>query len=259
MKKVAAIIAACVVSTSAVAGEKSWSGLFVGVHGGYASGDWDGVLSTTAGCPSTCPDAGYNDHSRSVDLKGMIGGLQVGYNWRSGGLVLGVEADASFSSVDGSDSFATDTTTTGVWDKKHSLKLDHFGTARVKIGVPVGGVLFYGTGGLAWGRTSADIEVAYYNTAPAGATPFGISGASTKENHVGWTIGGGAEWAITDSISFKAEYLYVDLGSADYRFTGGSVFNIAGPAPVPAVPFGTDAFKSDINLHTVRAGLNFRF
>jgi outer membrane immunogenic protein len=36
----------------------------------------------------------------------------------------------------------------------------------------------------------------------------------------GWTVGGGAEWALGGNWSAKFEYLYVDLGSFNTTFTG---------------------------------------
>jgi outer membrane immunogenic protein len=57
---------------------------------------------------------------------------------------------------------------------------------------------------------------------------------------VGWTVGGGLEWAVTQSISVKAEYLFVDLGHVDIS------------TPVP-----TDADVDE--THIVRAGINFQF
>lgn len=258
----AAIGAALLMSTSALAYDDgphyNWTGLYLGVHAGRATGDWDGVLSTTAGCPSACPDdASYSDPARSIGLSGFLGGVQLGYNWHVGGIVLGAEVDLSLGSIDGGDSFATDKNGPSVWDKAHTLELSYLATARAKIGVPVGRALLYATGGVAWAKTDADIAVSYYRPQDVGGTPYGISGASASEHHIGWTAGGGLEYALTPNISFKAEYLYVDLGEADYHFTGGTVFNIAGPAN--ATPFDTDAFKSDITMHIVRVGVNARF
>jgi outer membrane immunogenic protein len=52
----------------------------------------------------------------------------------------------------------------------------------------------------------------------------------------GLTVGGGLEFAVTDNVSIKAEYLYANFG----RFTVGTT---------EATP----------DFHLVRAGLNFKF
>ena len=64
--------------------------------------------------------------------------------------------------------------------------------------------------------------------------------ASAASNQLGWTIGGGAEYAFMGNWSAKLDIYYVDLGS----------FNAA---VVPAV--NNVSFKENI----VRAGLNYKF
>jgi outer membrane immunogenic protein len=66
----------------------------------------------------------------------------------------------------------------------------------------------------------------------------GVGLASAASNELGWTIGGGLEYAFMGNWSAKLEYLYVDLGS----------FNAA------VVPTNV-SFKENI----VRAGLNYKF
>ena len=63
-------------------------------------------------------------------------------------------------------------------------------------------------------------------------------------SHAGWTAGGGLEYAITDHLSFKTEYLYVDLGKQTL-FSGG------GGLPV--------SISVDTHFHSIQGGLNYRF
>ena len=74
--------------------------------------------------------------------------------------------------------------------------------------------------------------------------------ASANENHIGWAAGAGLEWMYSRNWSVKAEYLYTDLGSADYRFVGTSFLG---------TPHTTDSFPADLAFHTVRLGVNYRF
>src|SRR5712671_1915427 len=64
----------------------TWTGFYIGAHGGYGSGDWTGNLTYTDG-PSGFPG------SRTVDSNGWFGGGQVGYNKQIGTIVIGIEAD----------------------------------------------------------------------------------------------------------------------------------------------------------------------
>jgi outer membrane immunogenic protein len=77
----------------------------------------------------------------------------------------------------------------------------------------------------------------------AGGLGAGASVGSTQTG--GWTAGAGLEYAINPSISFKTEYLFVNLGSATLAngFSGG-------------VPF---SLSEKTTFHTVKAGLNFKF
>lgn len=242
-----AFLSSTVFSTAGQA--QDWTGFYVGTHAGYGWGDWDGKLETTAGCPAACPpnkDAGYLNPYRTIDADGWLGGLQVGYNWRlQGPIVIGFEADISWTDMDGSGTFDTDKYGRSVWSKQHDLELDYFGTARVRLGYAAQSVLPYITGGLAWGKTSGDLAVTYIPPAGVGGTSY----ASTDENHVGWTIGAGVEYAISSNLSIKAEYLYVDLGDEDYLFKGETYTGL---------PFDTDSFASDLTFDVVRVGLNYK-
>ena len=64
------------------------------------------------------------------------------------------------------------------------------------------------------------------------ASQPGFSG--DKETNVGWTVGGGLEFAIAGNWTAKAEYLYVNLG--DIRLAGlpaamGSIRTTCASAP----------------------------
>lgn len=138
---------------------------------------------------------------------GAIGGLQAGYNWQFGSpFVLGVETDFQFSGISGGP-----------------YGLDYFGTIRARAGYAIDRVLVYATGGFAYGQGSLDA--------------FGLSSSATQ---TGWTLGAGAEFAFDRNWSARAEYLYVDLGSA-------TLPTVLGP-----IATGLDA-------NILRAGVNFRF
>jgi outer membrane immunogenic protein len=70
----------------------------------------------------------------------------------------------------------------------------------------------------------------------------GPGGFSTSQNtwRNGYALGGGVEYAFTDHISAKAEYLYTGLGSQ-------------------TVYSGAVSARSSMNDSLVRVGLNYRF
>ena len=137
--------------------------------------------------------------------------------------MIGVESDVDWSGVTGSMSNGLCTgvtcTTSDSW----------LGTTRGRLGLAADNWLFYGTGGVAYG----DLKFTDLPTALA------VNGTATN---VGWTVGGGIEYAFTRSWSIKAEYLYVNLGSANFACTPGC---------------GTTSISFNENI--VRGGLNFRF
>jgi outer membrane immunogenic protein len=116
-------------------------------------------------------------------------------------------------------------------------RLDWFGTVRGRVGYLVTPTaLFYATGGWAYGRV----------TSSASATAAGLAaGSSISSTQTGgWTAGAGLEYAISPRVSFKTEYLFVNLGNANLSngVSGG-------------VPF---SLSEKTTVHTVKAGLNFK-
>ena len=98
----------------------------------------------------------------------------------------------------------------------------------------------YVGGGL--GITRADFDIAY------NAANLNLSDNDTS---FAWHIGGGANFALTDSVSFFADARYQRTSDA------GSIRNIAD-APVPAGP-GGGFFEDNLSNVLVRGGLTFNF
>ena len=220
-----------------------WTGFYIGAHAGYGWASGDG---TTSYRPN--PAAfGANPFSASTDLDGFLGGVQGGFNWQSGGFVGGVEADISWSGMDGSERVAPLSLFGGPavpgWFQNQSGDIDWFGTVRVRAGfLATPEMLLYATGGLA----VADVSYRTF-TSFTPAPPFQY-GASASETATGWTVGAGAEWAFAPNWSVKAEYLYFDLGDLDY----------VAPPRAPNPPFAvTQSFDTTGSI--VRVGVNYRF
>lgn len=199
-----------------------WTGFYAGLHAGGAWGT----------NKSDLPTAFSADHS------GFIGGGQLGYNHQMGQAVVGVETDLSYIGNSLSKSFVNGLGATA------NLKRDNgwLGTTRIRLGfTPVERFMVYGTGGLAYGRTETAVMV----TSPAGAVWTG----KTDSPGIGWTVGGGAEYAFTNNISLKGEYLYYNIGKADGTLAASNAA-AAGVAPTARV---------ENRGHILRAGVNYKF
>jgi outer membrane immunogenic protein len=228
-----------------------WTGFYVGIHGGYAWGQWNGTLEFD---PGTGPVPGVFDPAgRTIDGEGWLAGGQVGVNKQYGLTVVGIEVDGSWAKVDGGGSFDTvaGPPPAGVtWNI--NTELDALTTVRGRLGFLVKPtLLLYATGGLAIGHVTSDLTVLQCCNATGGLV---TATGEAKEFHVGWVVGGGAEWALGRGWSLKAEYQYIDLGSVDYRLKGTNFIT------TPPSPHTTDSFAdADLDMHVAKLGLNYRF
>jgi outer membrane immunogenic protein len=181
----------------------NWTGLYLGLTGG---GTWG-------------HSAWSNPSTGDFNVSGGLIGGTVGYNWQSGNIVLGAEADLSWVNSKGDTNVTCPTAceTSQSW----------LGTARGRVGYAFDRFLPYLTAGAAFGDIKADRR--------------GFAGRDTT--NVGWTVGGGLEFAIAGNWTAKAEYLYVDLGDFDCGTACGGV------AP------DTVSLRENV----MRAGLNYRF
>ena len=190
----------------------TWTGIYVGLNAGYG----DTKLAETAS------GAGFNG-SASTNIPGGIGGVQIGANYQTGPIVLGAEAD-----FDGT--VATKSLTiAGI--ASNTAEVPWIGTLRARVGYAFDRLLLYATAGGAATQLISTVNV------PA------VGSSSTTFTHGGWTAGGGIEVAVTESLSARVEYLYIDTGNFD-------VAAIGGPPPV--------AVSGRIQSNLLRAGLNYR-
>jgi outer membrane immunogenic protein len=216
----------------------SWSGFYLGANAGVSGGNFD--TSDLYGI------YGSGDQYRA-DSKGFSGGGQLGYNYQLPGsnLVVGIETDFQGSTLQGTyDSYQAGT---GGW--QDASKVDWWGTARGRVGYAFGSFLPYATGGLAYGH------VATNGSCSATAWPYACnqSQGAVSGTQIGWTAGAGVEYAVTRNLSFKAEYLYTDLGSANSpNYYLDATFG--GPTYSPG-----DDMRTTTTFSTVRVGLNYKF
>ena len=224
-----------------------WSGCYVGLNlGGGTSGT---NFTTTVG-PGTHlldPDpavvAGSGGGGANAD--GPLAGGQVGCNWQSGTLVLGLEGDFDYFHSNPGFSNNTNTLSDGVtpFTISQSLTTNYLATVRPRIGVGADRNLAYITGGVAFTR------VTYTESYTDGAAPPGAGTATASRNLVGWTAGAGWEYAFADQWTVRAEYLIAGFPKTSAL---GAITDAAG---------GVNALSgsSDVTIQLIRAGVNFKF
>ncbi len=267
------VLAADIVAPPPVsAGAYNWTGFYFGFNAGWGWSrnhvDFTGDGQDNAGNDfiSRVFDnvANFNQITRTLSLNskgGAIGGGQIGYNWQfRGPWLAGIEADFQAS---GLRSDATIQSSTRPLQLTAHENLNWFGSARGRVGYLVTErLLIFGTGGLAYGATNEGADFTSTGFAATGKNTSIACGASgscvTGENsqtRVGWTTGGGLEWAFTNTsapraITIKVEYLHVALPDSTLLMT---------TAGTSATGNGTVTATFHNNFDLVRAGLNFLY
>jgi len=214
-----------------------WTGPYIGLNAGVGIGD-SSVESILDGAFVGDPFYDPYAHTFENDKVGFTGGVTAGYNWQIDNFVLGLEGD--FNYLDSKDSESVRDPLPVNLD--FETKIDWFATVRPRLGLAFESILLYITGGLAIGDVSSDVDV-------NDSGSYSWSGSQSK-TALGWTIGGGGEWAFSDGWSIKAEYLWVDLGS--------DTFDLDNDPANPLQEYTLKA-KADYQFSVARVGLNFRF
>jgi outer membrane immunogenic protein len=248
----------------------SWTGFYVGGNVGYGWGsrtvnftpnDLNVFASSCGGSfGSTCPPPA------SFDINGALGGLQAGYNWPfNQNWLAGIETDFNWSRIKGTgtDSFLIlpGLPTGGPSNFVASQNVEWFGTVRGRLGLlPTTNLLVYGTAGFAYGRVGQNVALnsqPLINGTLAGFSFVCFSGpncflGSSSRIATGWTAGTGFEYAVSNNISVKGEYLYTSLG--------GDTINVVAVTPIP--PSSPSSFTAAFNrtsFNVVRVGLDYKF
>jgi len=241
------IACALIFAQTSVAADSSftWTGPYAGVHIGYGWGNGDTSFTPL---PTAARFVNLAPQSMNPDPEGVLGGLQIGYNYQMGPWVIGLEADFSWTGIGGSRISSPiiqndGTPFPGSGYLYANQEINWYGTLRPRFGYAVmPTLLLYGTGGLAYGDVGYSANT---NFLPPGNVAYPTSFSKTK---VGWTAGGGLEYALTRCWTVKAEYLYMDLGSESV---------IAAPQPDnPPFQVG-NSFET--TTHIINLGVNYKF
>jgi outer membrane immunogenic protein len=197
----------------------NWTGLYIGVNGGWAWGRQD---------PLDLISSRFDRESFNIN-GGLVGGT-FGAQIQQGAIVLGFESDIDWADITGSR--VTIPTIAGVpigATLNVNSKIEAVATARARAGVAINNWFIYSTGGAAFIKeTASGSTIAGIPCGTLGVLP------SCAESHwrPGLALGGGVEWGFASNWTAKAEYLYVAAA-------------------------GTGASVDRLNL--VRAGINYKF
>jgi outer membrane immunogenic protein len=271
-----------------------WEGFY---FGGHAGGVWSAPKAV-----DTFTYIGDPTIDSKFSSKDFIGGVQAGYNFQRGHFVFGPEADIGYLGISANKSFfqpGTDATCVitypdhsyvayGGWAcdvaGKYSVSSDLYGDLTARLGYEMDRTLFYVKGGGA--LLHADFKANYVGNnctvlgpycAGAGfldtVREYSIFNYNHSEILLGWTVGAGAEYALSPAWSVKAEYQHFDFGKMSYTYYGCHGFPLAsGSYPDPTYgkcPAGTPAWDNhytstlrgktevEITADAVKVGINY--
>ncbi|MGP8233454.1 MAG: outer membrane protein [Methylovirgula sp.] len=210
----------------------SWTGFYAGINGGAGLDHYAFVYSYFP------PGVLGQGLTSGITSSGLLFGGQIGYNYELTNLpvinhvVVGIEADEQWADLHGSVDIPV---SNGIFHV--GTQLENYGSLRSRLGYNFDRLLLYFTGGLTYSVTKN-----YYN---AGA----LSGSQTQVRagvfpSVG-IVGVGAEYALTDHFTVRAEYFY--------DFTGAHYADLY-QTPTSTIGFGTRSM-----YHIARLGLNYKF
>lgn len=195
----------------------SWTGVYIGAVAGYG---WGKFKSRNVAATHSLREEGDPlDH-----VKGWLVGGTVGYNQQFDNVVVGLEADLAWTDAD--DHYVTN-------DPEFKGDVKYLGTVKARVGYAVDRFLPFVTAGFAYGRTKLR----------ATDNAVGISASDSKTQY-GFVGGGGVEYAITDSVSLKGEYNYIQLSRKKHDVSD-------------AVFFGSEDIK--YQTHLLKVGVNYHF
>lgn len=268
----APVSAATVTPAEAPAFASSWSGCFVGANAGPA---WTGGKSnyqdpnTTGdpinGLPGPFGTKTYIPAPTETHASGGVGGGSIGCNWRSHQWVFGIEADYDDENISRSESAvgplgsylpgkASVTLSDFVGTANEQVTLGWLSTVRGRIGFALQDrLLLFATGGLATGDIKSQGSVNLSNN-----TFYETWSGSNATVKSGYTLGGGAEWVLSDHWTAKMEYLWYDLGHSSHPLnciTG----NLGGAPCNPFIYPTLGNSLSEVNGSIFRLGVDYQF
>jgi outer membrane immunogenic protein len=223
----------------------SWSGAYIGLHGGYEMSKHDlgatvdyvpgvnSVVQGTGGLPATAGNMA-NGSLNGVNADGYFGGINGGYDWQRGSIVFGVRGDYSWSGAKSETSLALggDTVATADITKNDEWR------AGARVGYLMSpNVLGYVHGGYQQSNLTYHLDI-------AGGDPW-----QKNVTADGAYAGIGAEWKITPNVYVFSEYSH---------FWGSKETIAAGTLYEDKRGVVTGALTDEIGEDSVRLGVRVK-
>jgi outer membrane immunogenic protein len=206
----------------------NWTGFYFGGHVGAA------LLQDSY--TSVAPVAGAQ---ANLNPYGVAGGGQAGFNIEFAPWVIG--AEASFTATNTSGNVISPTLLAGASVKSTSAPT-WLADVTGRLGYAANTYLIYAKAGAAAMRVDYEEDIIAAGGGVASLAPMSTT-------RIGFVVGGGLEYGMTENLSAKFEYDFYDFGSNNYTF------NLLPPGGAPTAL--TVAIKSYVHVMTV--GLNYRF
>lgn len=167
-----------------------WGGAYIGGQIGY---NWASSKLST----------GFLTDDLKASPSGFIGGVYAGYNWEfSNAYLFGIEGDVNYADL----SKTTNTIISAV-NVEYTPRVELEGAVRARFGVNYDRWLPYIAGGVSFARVKDFV---------------GVTNASSRntieqsDTRVGFTIGAGLDYALTNNLLLRAEYRYADYGKKSF-------------------------------------------
>jgi outer membrane immunogenic protein len=218
----------------------TWTGIYIGGQIGYA---WASGNNQFTGFDPFFAGGTFLTSSVGGSPSGVIGGGHVGYNLQINQWMVGLEGTVDGTSLSNT---AVAAFPDGTTLSAHSTA-DIQGSIRGRVGIAWDRALIYGTGGVAFGGFNTNVTLAN-NGLLNGGVPFFANG-SVSSTRVGWTVGGGIDYAVTNNWSVFAEYRYTNWGT----LRDG---NLTGIVAAPGVFFDGNRH---LNQNQVQVGFSYKF
>lgn len=217
----------------------NWSGFYFGGFGGVAWTDVDATDLFTDAFGGNFYTPGGNPYE--FFTSGGLAGTQAGFDWQWSGIVVGVVGEAGFMDLDESiiNPFALPVPAPESLPYT-TFKSDWFGSLTGRIGVPFDRLLIFAKAGVAF----LDAKASTIDTCGRSFCQQTKINASGDDVLLGWTVGGGAEAAVTEHARVGVEYRFYDFES----------FKVSGVAN------NRLEYHQDIELdgiHTARVFVNY--
>ncbi|WP_170937372.1 MULTISPECIES: outer membrane beta-barrel protein [Rhodomicrobium] len=236
-----------------------WAGLHIGAHVG---GGWGNSDVTDTFIYKADPTG-----NNSFDTTGVLAGVQLGYNFQRGNFVYGVEGDLGWMNLSGDETFDLPNPTKGTSKYErdrditgnYSLSGGFYGDLTARLGYATENSLLYVKGGAAF--LNADFERHYEGQNCSTIRTCGGSRQTSKfdfddsDTMLGWTIGVGAEYKLTQALSLKLEYQHFDFGSQSYDYKDTVGFDCGGGRCASEL---SGTVETDLTVDAVTVGLNYQ-